>query len=118
MRPRDARNRSRPRHTAPTPGRGRRAALGAGLHRRIHLAGGIVGMRAQHMPEPFDHSWPAGMNMPVPVGVIGAAVASLRIAHDAQDARRIRLQHLNNNHANATAKDSQPPCPGIAAHTS
>ena len=46
------------------------------------------------------------MNMPVPVGVIRAAVASLLIAHDAQDARRIRLQHLNNNHPNATAKHS------------
>jgi LuxR family maltose regulon positive regulatory protein len=92
--------------------------LSAGLHRRIHLAGGIVGMRAQHMPKPSDHSWPAGMTMtmPVPVGVIRAAMATLLIAHDAQDARRISLQHLSNNHPNATAKDSQSPCPGIAAH--
>ena len=45
------------------------------------------------------------MNMPVPVGMIQAAVATLLIGHDAQDARRIRLQHIGNNHANVTAKD-------------
>ena len=56
------------------------------------------------------------MNVPVLVGVIQAAVAGLRIAHDAQDARRIRLQHIDNNHSNVTAKDSQTPCPRIAAH--
>ena len=56
------------------------------------------------------------MPVPVPVGVIRAAVASLLIAHDAQDVRGIRLQHIDNNHPNATAKDSQIPCPGIAAH--
>jgi hypothetical protein len=50
-------------------------------------------MRAQHMPKPSDHSWPAGMN--VPVGVIQAAVASLLIAHNVQDARGIRLQHID-----------------------
>ena len=72
-------------------------------------------MRAQHMPNPFDHSWPVGMNMPVPVGVIRAAVASLLIAHDAQDARKIRLQHINNNHPSAVAKDSQSPTLGTAA---
>jgi len=48
----------------------------------------------------------------VPVDVIRAAVACLLIAHDAQDARRICLQHINNNHRNATAKDSQTPRPG------
>ena len=58
------------------------------------------------------------MNMPVPVGVIRAAVAGLLVAHDAQDARRIPLQHINNNHPNATARDSQTSCPGIAAVTS
>ena len=57
------------------------------------------------------------MNMPVPVGVIRAAAASLRIAHDAQDARRIRLQHINNNHSNAGAKDSQTPCPRALPRT-
>ena len=55
------------------------------------------------------------MNVPVPVAVIQAAVTSLRIAHDAQDARRIRLQHIDNNHSNVTAKDPQTPCPGVAA---
>ena len=47
------------------------------------------------------------MDMAVPMGVIQAAVATLRIPHDAQDARRIRLQHINNNHPHATAKGSQ-----------
>ena len=74
-------------------------------------------MRAQHMPKPSDHSWPAGMNMPLPVGVTRAAVASLLIAHDAQDARRIRLQHIGNNHANVTAKDSQTPMPRALPRT-
>jgi hypothetical protein len=49
----------------------------------------------------------------MPVGVIQAAAASLRIVHDAQDARRIRLQHINNNHSNVTAKHSQTPCPAL-----
>ena len=40
-------------------------ALSAGLHRRIHRVGCIVGMRAQHMPKPPAHCWPAGMNMAV-----------------------------------------------------
>ena len=44
------------------------------------------------------------MNMAV--GVI-RAVASPLIAHNAQDARRTGLQHINNNHPDATAKDSQ-----------
>ena len=55
------------------------------------------------------------MNMPMAVGVTWAAVASPLIAHNAQDARRIRLQHINNNHPDATAKDSQAPLAGIAA---
>jgi hypothetical protein len=63
-------------------------------------------MRAEQMPTPSCYSWPAGVNMPVPVGVTQAAVASLLIAHDAQDARRIRLQHLDNNHPGAPAKHS------------
>ena len=33
--------------------------------------------------------------------------ASLRIAHNVQDARTIRLQHINNNHLDATAKGPQ-----------
>ena len=68
------------------------------------------------MPEPFDHSWPAGMPMPVFMAtamampmVMRVAVtgSELRIAHEAQDARRTGLQHLNNNHPDAVAKDSQ-----------
>jgi hypothetical protein len=63
-------------------------------------------MRAQHMPEPFDHSWPAGMVMPVLMPV-GMARVQLRIAHEAQNARRSRLQHIHNNDPNAVAKGSQ-----------
>jgi hypothetical protein len=55
------------------------------------------------------------MNMPVPVSVTRAAMASPLIAHDAQDARKIRLQHINNNHSGATAKHSQTLCPGSQA---
>jgi hypothetical protein len=55
------------------------------------------------------------MNMPVPVSVTRVATASPLIAHDAQDARKIRLQHINNNNPGATAKHSQTPCPGSQA---
>ena len=63
------------------------------------------------MPEPFDHSWPADMVMPVlmPVGMAWAGRARLRVAHDAQNARRTGLQHLDNNRPDAVAKGSQNP---------
>ena len=64
-------------------------------------------MWAQHMPETPDDSWPAGMGMLVRVGVTRAARAQLRIAHDAQDVRRTSLQHIDNNHPDATANHSQ-----------
>jgi hypothetical protein len=51
--------------------------------------------------------------MNLPVGVIRPAMPSLLIAHDAQDVRRTRLQHINNNHPDATAKHSQAPCPAL-----
>jgi hypothetical protein len=63
-------------------------------------------MRAQHMPKTSDYSRPAGMNMPVPVDVIWAAAARLLVAHDAQDAPKISLQHLNNYHPDAIAEHS------------
>jgi hypothetical protein len=66
-------------------------------------------MRAQYMPELSDYSWPTGMNVAVPVGVIRAAMPSMRIAHDAQDARRTGLQHIDNNYPGATARDWQTP---------
>jgi hypothetical protein len=43
-------------------------------------------MRAEHMPEPVDHSWPAGMAVPVAVDMTGAGRAGLYVTHDAQDA--------------------------------
>ena len=52
------------------------------------------------MPKPVDHTWPAGMVMPVPVAVAVpvdvTGRARLRMAHDAQDARRTGLQHIDN----------------------
>ena len=65
------------------------------------------------MPKPADHPRPAGMNMPVPVDVIRGAVPSLLITHHAQDARKIRLQHIDNNHPDATAKHTQTPDPAL-----
>jgi len=55
------------------------------------------------MPKPVDRSSPAGVVKPVPV----PGPAQMRIAHDAQDARKTGLQHVDNNHPNATAKHSQ-----------
>src|SRR6266566_7641926 len=47
------------------------------------------------------------MPMPMHVGVTGAAITRVRISHNAQNARAIGLQHIENNHPNATARDSQ-----------
>ncbi len=67
------------------------------------------------MPKPVKHPWPAGMIMVMPV-IVGVAVivevtqatgGRLRIAHNAQDVRLVVLQHIDNNHPNATAKDPQ-----------
>jgi hypothetical protein len=60
-------------------------------------------MRAQQTPEP------SGVNVPRYVGVMRAVRVQVRIAHDAQGARRIRLQHVDNSHPDATAKHPQPP---------
>jgi len=49
--------------------------------------------------------------MPALVDVTRDGPARLRIPHGAQDARKTGLQHINNNHANATAKHSQTPGP-------
>jgi hypothetical protein len=38
--------------------------------------------------------------------------ACLRIAHDAQNARAIRLQHIDNSHPHATANNPQPTLTG------
>jgi len=55
------------------------------------------------------------MNMPVPVGVTPAGGPGLLTAHDAQNARRTRLQHINNSHTGAAATHSQTPCPALPA---
>ena len=64
------------------------------------------------MPKPAGHSWPSGTVMPVPVAGTGRAQA--RIAHDVQDARKTRLQHIDNNHPNAIANDPQTAAPAKA----
>src|SRR5215467_1512113 len=58
------------------------------------------------MPEPPNHSWLAGMPMPMLMPG-GMTRAELRIAHDAQNGRRIGLQHISSKQLNAIAKDSQ-----------
>jgi hypothetical protein len=45
--------------------------------------------------------------MPARMDVTRAGRVRVRIAHNAQDAGKIRLQHLDNNHPDARAKDPQ-----------
>jgi len=69
-------------------------------------------MRAQHMPKPVNHPRPVGMAarpMRVPVDMTGRDRS--RIAHNAQDAGKTGLPHIDNNHPDATAKHPQTPCP-------
>jgi hypothetical protein len=71
-------------------------------------------MRAQYVPELAGHTWSARVTVPVCVDVTWAARAALRIAHGVQDAGTSRLQHIDNNHLNAIAKDPRamgPPHP-------
>jgi hypothetical protein len=62
-----------------------------------------------------NRSRPGGMIMPVLMKVTRAGGARLRIAHDAQNARAIRLQHIDNNHPYATASHPQPTLSSWAA---
>ena len=62
-------------------------------------------VRAQHMPEPVDRSRLRGMTTRVEVIQVGRM--RVQVAHNAQDAAKIRLQHLHNNHPDATANDPQ-----------
>jgi len=64
-------------------------------------------MRAQQVPKSFKGSWPDGRTVLARVEVTRAARTRRGIAHSAQDARKIRLQHINNSHPNATANDPQ-----------
>jgi hypothetical protein len=65
------------------------------------------------VPQPSQHSRPVGMIMPGPIGVIVARLvdvadaiqARLWVTHDTQDARPIRLQHVDNCDPDASAKD-------------
>jgi hypothetical protein len=68
-------------------------------------------MRAQYVPELAGPTRSARVTVPACVDVTRAA---LRIAHDVQDAGTSRLQHIDNNHLNAIAKDPRamgPPPP-------
>jgi len=59
------------------------------------------------------------MIMPGPIGVAVAPLVDVtdlvqarpRVTHDAQDARPIRLQHVDNCDPDASAKDLRPPVP-------
>ena len=59
------------------------------------------------MPEPSQASWPVGVAMPGLVLVPG--LMTMTDLHDIQDARIIRLQHVDNSHPGATANPAQPP---------
>ena len=56
------------------------------------------------MPEPSHASWLVGRVLPGLVSML-MPVPGL---HDIQDARIIRLQHVNNSHPDATANYPQP----------
>jgi hypothetical protein len=59
------------------------------------------------------------MSMVMSMGVTRVALANRRSLHNAQNARRIRLQHLNTNHPDASAKTSQAfPGPALLRTTS
>jgi hypothetical protein len=64
------------------------------------------------VPEPSQASWPrrvvtvAGL-VTVPGLVSRLGVVSMPGLHDIQDARIIRLQHINNSHPGATANHTQ-----------
>jgi hypothetical protein len=79
-------------------------------------------LRADATAISHKHPEPAGMNMPVPVGVIRAAVASVRIAHDARmrqspgcrntrdDAQARRTRGQRGGRVHCTAHVSRTPC--------
>jgi hypothetical protein len=64
------------------------------------------------VPEPCQASWLVGVLMPGLVTVPGLVsipgLVSVPDLHDIQDARIIRLQHVNNSHPGATANRAQP----------
>jgi hypothetical protein len=64
-------------------------------------------MRPHQVPEPSQASWPVGVVMPGLVLVPG--LMTMTDLHDIQDARIIRLQHVDNSHPGATANPAQPP---------
>ena len=80
-------------------------------------------MRPDEVPEPSQPAGAVGVRQPGPVAVVismtglvsmaglvsvaSVTPARLRISHGIQDARKIRLQHLDNSHPHAAAKDPQ-----------
>src|SRR5271166_2214985 len=70
-----------------------------------------MGMRAQHMPQPRREPLASvlmlvTMNMAVVMSMPGIGTAALRVAHNAQDARKTLLQHLNHSGPGAPATSS------------
>ena len=78
-------------------------ALRAGLHRRVHLAGRLMRMRPQNVPEPGRQP-----RLRMLVLMPGVMTASPRVAHTSHDAGRILLQHLHHNTPDAPATRSHP----------
>jgi hypothetical protein len=62
-------------------------------------------MRPHQVPEPSGASWPVRVVLPGLVSMSGLMLVPG--LHDIQDARIIRLQHVNNSHPSATANHAQ-----------
>ena len=95
-------------------------------------------MRPGEVPEPSQPAGTVGVRLPGPVAVVmtmtvlvsaagvmsltglvsvaSVTPARLRISHGIQDARKTRLQHLDNSHPHAAAKDPQQARRGPGLH--
>jgi hypothetical protein len=62
-------------------------------------------MRPHQVPEPSGASWPVRVVVPGLASMSGLVLVP--DLHDIQDARIIRLQHVNNSHPGATANHAQ-----------
>ena len=73
-------------------------------------------LMAMPMPMGVTGAMPVSVLICVFTGVTGAGRTGRRITHDAQDARKTRLQHINKNQPAAIAKHPQiRPRPSVAA---
>ena len=70
-----------------------------------------MGMRAQHVTQPHQEPLASKlmsviMNMAVVMNMPGIGAVGLRVVHNAQDARKTLLQHLNQSVPSAPATSS------------